>query len=64
MKIHPGTWSYNTAKETYDALGHLTEADVYRMRDMNPASRRRYIANVWGWHAARLALADYRRMTR
>ena len=64
MKIHPGEWSPTLAREIYDALGPLTQTDVYRVRTMCESSRRRYFANVYGWHASRLAQEDYRRMTR
>lgn len=64
VKAHPGSFRLAYAREIYDALGPVTEADVYRVRWMGETARRRYFHNVYGWQAARIALEEYRRLTK
>lgn len=60
-----GPFDFESARKIYESLGPLTENDIYRLISLrNDKRRRESLNNVYGFHAATVAEAEYRRMAK
>lgn len=63
--VKRGPFDAESARKIYESLGPLTENDIYRLISLCSDKRRREsLNNVYGFHGATIAEAEYKRMAK